>query len=253
MKRVVLLAVLVLAAAAHTVSVAQVSSPYLDITSLGYTTYTVGQNGSFLVTTEPTAMYAFPGPPVLAITANGPPPGVSFTDNGDGTAAIAGTPIFSGDSPFVISAYAPGPAPGMKGVLLVQQPFIASVNPGQTKTELATLCERTFTEGQPFTYYANISPVGTGAIGVGTMTYTQDPGSNVLCAIDISVGNNCTTTALATTGADTQDNYTLGASYSGNTSWLPSTALPIGVTVLSAADVVFRNSLEFAPDGCPAE
>ena len=49
------------------------------------TTFTVGSPGTFTVTTA--------GGPVPAITSSGTlPPGVTFTDNGDGTATLAGTP-----------------------------------------------------------------------------------------------------------------------------------------------------------------
>lgn len=55
-------------------------------TSAGAATFTVGTLGSFAVTT--TAV-----PAVTAITLTGTPPsGVTFTDHGDGTATLAGTP-----------------------------------------------------------------------------------------------------------------------------------------------------------------
>jgi len=54
------------------------------ITSADHTTFAVGSAGSFTVTTSPTA---------TTITESGAlPSGVSFTDNGDGTATLAGTP-----------------------------------------------------------------------------------------------------------------------------------------------------------------
>src|ERR1700683_2946629 len=55
-------------------------------TSPSSTTFTTGATGTFTVTTS--------GDPPIAISDNGAnlPDGVSFTDNGDGTATVAGTP-----------------------------------------------------------------------------------------------------------------------------------------------------------------
>ncbi|MBV8128825.1 MAG: hypothetical protein JO114_14350, partial [Planctomycetaceae bacterium] len=55
------------------------------ITSADHTTFTVGQAGSFTITTT--------GNPTAAITETGAlPAGMTFTDNHDGTATLAGTP-----------------------------------------------------------------------------------------------------------------------------------------------------------------
>ena len=55
------------------------------ITSADHTTFTVGQAGSFTITTT--------GNPTAGITETGAlPAGVNFTDNHDGTATLAGTP-----------------------------------------------------------------------------------------------------------------------------------------------------------------
>ncbi len=64
------------------------------ISSGASTTFTVGSAGSFSVTTT--------GTPKPALTESGPlPGGVTFVDNGNGTATIAGTPTVSG--PFLIT------------------------------------------------------------------------------------------------------------------------------------------------------
>jgi large repetitive protein len=58
-----------------------------SITSADHTTFAVGSAGSFTVTTTPGV------PATTTITESGSlPSGVSFTDNGDGTATLAGTP-----------------------------------------------------------------------------------------------------------------------------------------------------------------
>jgi large repetitive protein len=67
------------------------------ITSHASTTYTAGDTGTFTVTTR-----GFPAPSLTE--AGALPAGVTFTDNGDGTATIAGTPATGGSYPIVITA-----------------------------------------------------------------------------------------------------------------------------------------------------
>jgi MBG domain/Kelch motif/Galactose oxidase, central domain len=68
------------------------------ITSSNNTTFTVGTAGSFTVTTT--------GSPAPALTKSGAlPTGVTFTDNGNGTATLSGTPLGTvGSYPITITA-----------------------------------------------------------------------------------------------------------------------------------------------------
>jgi hypothetical protein len=67
------------------------------ITSHASTTFTAGDSGTFTVTTR-----GFPAP---SLTETGPlPAGVTFTDNGDGTATISGIPAAGGSYPILITA-----------------------------------------------------------------------------------------------------------------------------------------------------
>jgi len=117
------------------------------ITSSSSATFTVGQPGSVTVTTR--------GYPVPSITQIGTlPAGLSFTDNGNGTATVSGTP-----------------APGTGGVSSVT---LVAVNPmGTTLANLAVTVDQapaitspssaTFTVGQPgsFTVTATGYPAPT--------------------------------------------------------------------------------------------
>lgn len=253
MKRTILLAVFFLCAIEQHFAVAQ----YLNFTSANNASFTVGQAGSFTVTTVPTDLYntTYDGlPPILDTSGNPPPAGISFTDNGDFTASLSGNAIFAGSAAFMIRAFAPTGTPGVKGVLLQTQAFGVTVGPGQTTTTVTPICDmRTFTENQPYSYGASVSPVGSGTVQ-GTMTYTQNPPGTVLCSLDVTAAPVCSTTSLATSGSDTQDSYLLEASFAPSTSdWQPSSGFTIAVTVLSAADVVFRNGLESAVEGCPVQ
>jgi hypothetical protein len=67
------------------------------VTSRASTVFTAGDFGTFTVTTN--------GYPAPALTYSGAvPPGVTFIDNGDGTATIAGVPSTDGTYPIVITA-----------------------------------------------------------------------------------------------------------------------------------------------------
>jgi hypothetical protein len=67
------------------------------ITSGASTTFTVGTLGTFTVTTT--------GAPTAALTETGAlPGGVTFTDNGNGTATLGGTPTAGGTYPITIKA-----------------------------------------------------------------------------------------------------------------------------------------------------
>ena len=71
-----------------TLTVATAQAP--AITGATSTTFTTGTAGSFTVTTT--------GSPTPTVSESGPlPGGVTFTDNGNGTATLAGTPAALGD------------------------------------------------------------------------------------------------------------------------------------------------------------
>jgi large repetitive protein len=62
------------------------------ITSAASTDFTVGEAGTFTVTTDPGVDPAGDGEVTISAPSNEFPGGVSFSDNGNGTATIAGTP-----------------------------------------------------------------------------------------------------------------------------------------------------------------
>src|SRR5262249_2139769 len=66
------------------------------VTSAGAATFTAATAGAALITTAGTAP--------VALAAAGLPVGVTFTDNGDGTATLSGTPVVPGKYTVVITA-----------------------------------------------------------------------------------------------------------------------------------------------------
>ena len=69
----------------------------LQITSQPTATFTAGTAGSFTVETATTQSPTAPEVPSLSVVGR-VPAGLTFTDNGDGTATIAGTPTTAGTS-----------------------------------------------------------------------------------------------------------------------------------------------------------
>ena len=120
-----------------------------QITSADSATFAVGQPGTFAVTTTGYPTCILPAPLTL-------PPGVTFTDNGDGTATLAGTPAANtgGPYPFTITA-TNGASPD------ASQPFTLTVNqaPGITSPSGTT-----FTAGQAGTF--NVKSTGAPTPGL---------------------------------------------------------------------------------------
>ena len=105
-------------------------SPW-TVTSANSTTFTVGLAGTFAVTTTTAA--GSPTPPSPALSETGAlPAGVTFTDNGNGTATIAGTPAAgTGDAyPITITASGAGYVSSSQSFTLTvnQAPAITSSN-----------------------------------------------------------------------------------------------------------------------------
>jgi len=119
-----------------------------------------------------------------------------------------------------------------------------TVNPASSTTALTTQCMLTFVQGQPLTMTATV----TGASPTGNVDFSD--GTNALCssvALSSSAAD-CTTSALTVPNA-----YQLTANYDGDGNNAASGSGALAVTVLSAADVVFRNGLETELPSCPIE
>lgn len=124
-----------------------------------------------------------------------------------------------------------------------------SIAKAATSVVLATQCVTSFVENQPFTVNATI---GAGA-ATGGVTFRN--GAAVLCNnVPLNSGlASCMAGDLAVVGTDPQDSYNLTADYGGDPNYVQSTSAPLAVTVLSAAEVVFRNGFEAPSPVCPIE
>ena len=90
-------------------------------TSANATTFTVGTAGTFTVTTS--------GSPVPSFGWNNVPPGMTFKDNANGIATLAGTPTTGGTYAMALTAVNPyGTATQTLTVTVQQAPAITSAN-----------------------------------------------------------------------------------------------------------------------------
>ena len=165
------------------------------ITSANNATFALGTPASFTVTTTGTA------PP--AITESGPlPKGVAFSDNGNGTATLSGTPAAGGVFPIAFTANSVAGLPaGQNFTLTVTQgPSFTSAN------------NTTFVQGAPGSF--TVTTTGTPALpifeqgalptgvtfvdnGNGSGTLSGTPGSGGIFSIGFSASNDGGKTSAA--------------------------------------------------------
>src|SRR5439155_319586 len=129
------------------------------ITSLSSATFIVGAPGSFTVTATGTSA------PGLSETG-ALPGGVSFIDNGNGTATLAGTPGIAGTFPISLTA-ANGITPN------ASQSFVLTVDAGAQATVTVT-APASATYGQ-----TGLSAIASG--GSGTGAYSYSAGTSTAC------------------------------------------------------------------------
>ena len=156
------------------------------ITSADSSTFSEGSAGSFTVTTT--------GNPTASLSESGSlPAGVSFVDNGDGTATLAGTPTAQGTFTFTIHA-ANGVAPN------ASQSFTLTVDAAPVITSADS---KTFTVGSAGTFTVRSTGTPTAALtetgplpsgvtltdnGDGTATLAGTPASGTGGSYPITIG-----------------------------------------------------------------
>ena len=187
------------------------------ITSANSTTFTVGTAGSFTVTTT--------GTPTPSLSETGAlPSGVTFNNNGNGTATLSGTPAAgtAGSYPLTITASNGVGTPASQG-------FILTVNGGVTGTapSITSANSTTFTVGTAgsFTVTTTGTPTPslseTGALPSGVTFNNNGNGTATLSGTPASgTGGTYPLTITASNGVGTpaSQSFTLTIS-SGSASW----------------------------------
>ncbi len=180
-----------------------------SITSADTATETVGQSGTFAITTAPGYNSTSADPTDVTLTESGTlPSGLSFTDNGDGTAALAGTPDAgsAGSYPLTITA-SNGVVPGatQSFTLVVQE---APPPPGAPTAPQDVSATSGVDAGQ----VSWSPPLSQGQSSVSSYTITSSPGGKTATfggsqtqgsVAGLTAGKEYTFTVSATNGAGT--------------------------------------------------
>jgi hypothetical protein len=230
------------------------------ITSAASATFTVGSAGSFTVTTT--------GYPAAAITESGGlPAGVSFTDNGDGTATIAGTPYTGSGWMYnllIAASDGSGPDAGQSFTLtVVEPPRITSADQATFRAASASSFTVFTSTGYPVaTTLAESGTLPSGVTftdngdGTATVAGTPDAGTGGSYPLTITAGNGIapdatqtftltvleppriTSAVQATFTAGSPGSFTVttSAGYPVATTLAESGTLPSGVTFTDNGD-----------------
>ena len=183
------------------------------IISASTATFTFGMAGTFTVTST--------GFPVPTLSESGAlPSGVLFTDNGDGTATLAGTPGAAGTFPISITAHN-GFGPD------ATQPFTLTVNQA---TQAITI-----TQNAPATAVYNTSFVVSATGGGSGNLITFAPVTNSVCSVGTVTNSSGTfsTTVTITSGTGTCQ---LNLNQAGNTNYLAAPQVQTAVTTAQKAN-----------------
>ncbi len=193
-----------------------------SIASNAATTFTTGTAGTFTVTTG-----GYPAPALSEVGSL--PSGVTFVDNGDGTASLSGTPAAGtgGLYPITITGY--------NGIgTQATQSFTLTVDQHEAITSVAST---TFTTGSDGTFTVTTTGFPTGALsasgslpsgvtfadngdGTGTLSGTPAAGSGGVYPITITATNGVGSAAMQsfTLGVDQAPSITSGISTTFTTS-----------------------------------
>jgi hypothetical protein len=223
-------------------------------TSASTATFTVGTAGTFSVTTS--------GSPAPSFGFTNVPPGMTFKDNGNGTATLSGTPTTAGTYAMALTAVNPyGTATQTLTVTVQQAPAITSASSATftvgtagsfsvttTGTPAPTLTESgALPSGVTFTSNGNgtATLAGTPAAGTNkaypiTITAANGVGSNATQSFTLTV-NAASTAPTITSAASTTFTVGTAGSFSVTTTGSPaatvteSGTLPSGVTFTGGA------------------
>jgi len=194
-------------------SATAVSTVYVApaVTSDNAASFTMGTAGSFTVTAA--------GYPIPAIGLSGAlPDGVTFSDNGDGTATLAGTPALGSAAgyPLTITASNASGIDGSQSFTLMVQRTAPAVS--------VTADPNPSVFGQAVTFTATVT--STAGTPTGVVQFTLD-GGNLGAPVVLAGGVATFSTAALPTGA-----HTVGAAYAGDANFAPASGtLPGGQTV----------------------
>jgi hypothetical protein len=182
-----------------------VPNPYLD--GVPKVTFPTQQAATFTVCTAAT--------PTASINEAGTlPTGVSFLDNGDGTATLAGTAAAGteGVYPLTFMASNGNGTPATQSFTLIVGTSIPAVS--------VTGAPTSSTFGDPVTFTAQIDGASGGSVPTGTVDFTADGAAISPACTSAPVSTSLSvTTATCTTSTLTAGSDSVAATYSGDTDY----------------------------------
>ncbi|HVX14255.1 MAG TPA: SdrD B-like domain-containing protein [Pirellulales bacterium] len=191
-----------------------------SISTIADTTFTVGTAGSISVQTA--------GFPTDTITVSGLPNGVTYTDNGDGTATISGTPAAGtgGTHDVTVSAA------NSSGTTATQS-FVLTVNEAPS---ISTIADTTFTVGTAGSISVQTAGFPTDTITVSGLpngvTYTDNGDGTATIAGTPEVGSggtyNVTVNAANSSGTTATQTFTLTVNEAPSISTIADTTFTVG-------------------------
>jgi hypothetical protein len=202
-----------------------VNTPPAIISASG-TTFTQGVSGTFTVTAT--------GSPTLVLTESGALPiGVSFTDNGNGTATLAGKPASGSNASYPITI---GASNGFGSP--ASQSFTLSVSaapPPPDFTIAATPGSGSVTAGGTAT--STISTTATGGSQSVALSATgTPPGASIgFSPQTVTSGGSSSTMSVITSSSTTPGPYTITVTGTGNASGTPTHSTTFSLTVNPAS------------------
>jgi hypothetical protein len=202
------------------VTVVQPTNQPPVITSANAATFQAGKPGTFTVTTA--------GFPVPAITESGAlPAGISFADNGDGTATLSGTASGSGSSTIVLTA-ANGSGPNAVQNLTL---IVTSTGQGPVITSASSAIFAVNVQGS-FTVTTTGSPTPSitesGALPPGVAFIDNGNGTGTLSGTPTTSGAfSITFTAANGAGSNAVQNFTLNVAGTGTLDLTTGASQPI--------------------------
>src|SRR5579862_8605020 len=194
------------------------------ITSASATTFTEGSAGTFSVTTTGTPT------PTITKTMGTLPTGVTLTDNGNGTATLAGTPATGthGSYPITIQA-ANGVTPN------ATQPFTLTVNTASSAPSITSANSTIFTVGSAGTF--SVTTTGSPKPAITKTAGTLPTG------VTLTDNGNGTATLAGTPGAGTGGDYTITIQAANGTT--PNATQSFTLHVHQAPAITSANSTIF--------
>lgn len=178
-----------------------------SFTSPAKAVFTAGVAGEFSVTTNHSSITSAP---VLKIDSGSLPSGLTFVNNGDGTATIAGTPASGDGGPYPVTLLARSTYPsasGTKTVTATQQLEIQVNQPSSTETKFVFVSfsngkTKSFTLDSKFlagTEYVSQAASGTVSNKAGVITYTPNgffPGTDSFTVSGLDSTNNVASVSI---------------------------------------------------------